>query len=92
MPVQHNFIRINQVDNGFQRPAQHLNRLIYNCPDTLISAESCIQHLIEIQAEGLLARALCHEIDHLDGIIYVDKMDHEIFDDDEEEAAPKEEK
>ena len=46
----------------------------------------------EITGEGLLARALCHEIDHLDGIIYVDKMDHEIFDDDEEEAAPKEEK
>ena len=40
----------------------------------------------EITGEGLLARALCHEIDHLDGIIYVDKMDHEIFDDDEEEA------
>ena len=53
LPVQHNFIRINQVDNGFQRPAQHFHRLIYNCPDTLISAESCIQHLIEIQAEGL---------------------------------------
>ncbi len=47
---------------------------------------------IEITGEGLLARALCHEIDHLDGIIYVDKMDHEIFDDDEEEAASKEEK
>ena len=40
----------------------------------------------EITGEGLLARALCHEIDHLDGIIYVDKMDHEIFDDDEEET------
>ena len=38
----------------------------------------------EITGEDLLARALCHEIDHLDGIIYVDKMDHEIFDDDEE--------
>ena len=53
LPVQHNFIRINQVDNGFQCPAQHFHRLIHNCPDTLISAESCIQHLIEIQAEGL---------------------------------------
>ena len=37
----------------------------------------------EITGEGLLARALCHEIDHLDGIMYVDKMDHEIFDDEE---------
>lgn len=34
----------------------------------------------EITGEGLLARALCHEIDHLDGVIYVDKMEYEIFD------------
>lgn len=28
---------------------------------------------IVIQGEGLLARALCHEIDHLDGILFIDK-------------------
>ena len=28
----------------------------------------------EITGEGMLAVCLCHEIDHLDGIIYVDKM------------------
>lgn len=28
---------------------------------------------VEILADGLLARALCHEIDHLDGILYMDK-------------------
>jgi len=38
----------------------------------------------EITGEGLMARALCHEIDHLDGIVYVDKMEYEIFDEDEE--------
>lgn len=38
----------------------------------------------EIEGEGLLARALCHEIDHLDGKLYIDVMDHEIFEDDEE--------
>ena len=26
-----------------------------------------------VQADGFLARAFCHECDHLDGIIYVDK-------------------
>ena len=26
-----------------------------------------------IRGEGLLARAFCHEIDHLDGILYIDK-------------------
>ena len=35
------------------------------------------------EGEGLLARAFCHEIDHLDGVLYIDKMDHEIFDDEE---------
>ena len=29
---------------------------------------------IEIDGEELLARAFCHEIDHLDGILYVDKV------------------
>ncbi len=28
----------------------------------------------EFEAEGFLARAVCHELDHLDGILYVDKM------------------
>ena len=28
-----------------------------------------------IEAEGLKARALCHEIDHLDGILYIDKVE-----------------
>ncbi|MGH4050496.1 MAG: peptide deformylase [Clostridium sp.] len=26
-----------------------------------------------IDAQGLLARAICHEIDHLDGILFIDK-------------------
>ena len=29
---------------------------------------------VEIEGEELLARAFCHEIDHLDGILYVDKV------------------
>jgi peptide deformylase len=28
----------------------------------------------EITGEELLARVLCHEIDHLDGILYIDKQ------------------
>ncbi len=28
----------------------------------------------EIEGEGLLARAFCHEIDHLNGILYFDKL------------------
>lgn len=29
----------------------------------------------EITGEGMLAKAFCHEIDHLDGIVFVDKVE-----------------
>ena len=29
---------------------------------------------IEVTGEGMLAVCLCHELDHLDGVLYVDKM------------------
>ena len=29
-----------------------------------------------VKAEGFLARAFCHEYDHLDGVIYVDKAEY----------------
>ncbi len=32
----------------------------------------------EMEGEGLLARAFCHEIDHLDGILYVEKVEGEL--------------
>ena len=35
---------------------------------------------IVLEGEGLLARAFCHEIDHLDGILYLDKMEGELQD------------
>lgn len=31
--------------------------------------------MFEIEGEELLARAFCHEIDHLDGILFVDKIE-----------------
>ncbi|MBN2796730.1 MAG: peptide deformylase [Clostridia bacterium] len=33
---------------------------------------------IIIEGEGLLSRALCHEIDHLNGILFTDKMIEEL--------------
>ena len=29
---------------------------------------------VELEGTGLLARAFCHEIDHLDGILFIDKL------------------
>jgi len=31
--------------------------------------------LVEISAQGLLARVLQHEIDHLDGVLFIDRLD-----------------
>lgn len=38
----------------------------------------------EYTGEGLLAQAMCHEIDHLDGGLFIDKVVEYIEDDDEE--------
>jgi peptide deformylase len=32
----------------------------------------------DLEGEGLLARAICHELDHLDGRLYIDVMDREL--------------
>lgn len=45
---------------------------------------------VELEGEGLLARAFCHEIDHLAGELYVDKTEdglHDVtYEEDEEET------
>lgn len=33
----------------------------------------------KLTAEGFFARAVCHELDHLDGVLYIDKAD-ELYD------------
>ena len=33
---------------------------------------------MELETEGFEARAICHEVDHLDGRLYVDVMDREL--------------
>lgn len=49
-----------------------------------VRAQNRNGEVFEATAEGFLARAFCHEIDHLDGVLYVDKMDREIFPDEEQ--------
>lgn len=34
---------------------------------------------VTIEAEEFLARALCHEYDHLNGILYIDKVEGELY-------------
>lgn len=44
----------------------------------------------EIEGEGLLARCICHELDHLDGHMYVEKVEGEIHDVEIEEETEEE--
>ena len=39
----------------------------------------------EIEGEGLLARAMLHEMDHLDGILYIDKVEGDLQNVEEEQ-------
>lgn len=41
----------------------------------VVRARSLSGRTFEVEAEGLLARALCHEIDHLNGKLFVDSAD-----------------
>ncbi|MCR4740421.1 MAG: peptide deformylase [Lachnospiraceae bacterium] len=50
---------------------------------------------IEVEGTGLKARALCHELEHLDGHLYVEKVEGELMNanelpDEEEEASEDE--
>lgn len=40
-----------------------------------------------LEAQGYLARAICHEVDHLKGQLYVDIMDEELFEEDDWEEV-----
>lgn len=40
-----------------------------------------------LTGDGLLARCIQHELDHLDGVLYVDRMDYEVFEEAEEGKA-----
>ena len=44
----------------------------------------------ELEAEGLLARAVCHECDHLDGIMYTEHVEGPLRDNDYQEDEEEE--
>ncbi len=43
-----------------------------------VRARTLEGEMIDIEATGLLARALQHEIDHLNGILFIDRMDSSV--------------
>ena len=44
---------------------------------------------MEIETEGFEARAICHELDHLDGTLYIDVMDRELTEEEIEGHIPE---
>lgn len=45
-----------------------------------VKAQDINMQEVIYEGEELLARALCHEIDHLDGHLYVEKVEGELYD------------
>ena len=45
---------------------------------------------VRIEGEELLARALCHELDHLEGVMYTEKVEGELYDAQSEEDGEDE--
>lgn len=39
-----------------------------------VTARTAAGEPVEIEADGWLARAICHEVDHLDGVLFVDHL------------------
>ena len=52
----------------------------------VVHAQNAQGEPIEVVGDEFYARAICHELDHLDGVLYVDIMERELFADDEENA------
>ena len=52
-----------------------------------VKVKACDENMQEFELEGeeLLARAICHECDHLDGIMYVRYVEGELFDTSDED-------
>ena len=63
------------VDTKKERPGGFVERPAY----IKVKALNYHGEVVEITAEGVLAIMLCHEIDHLDGIMFTDKLVSELY-------------
>ena len=51
-----------------------INGQIERAESTIVRAQNLEGDTVEIVASGLLARAIQHEVDHLNGILFIDRM------------------
>ena len=54
-----------------------------------VQAQDRKGNAFEFEAEGFFARAVCHELDHLDGRVYIDVMDRELTPEEIEGHVPE---
>jgi peptide deformylase len=50
------------------------NGVVYRPKKVIIKAQDRNGRFFKLTGHDLLARAICHEIDHLDGVLYIDKV------------------
>lgn len=55
-----------------------------------VEAQDRFGNSFTVSGEGLTARAFCHELDHLEGCLFLDKMDYEMTDEQLEEYYAEE--
>lgn len=67
------------------------NGIVPRAAHVVVTAQDRYGNDIVLEGEGLLARAFQHEIDHLDGILFIDKMTKEVNLAELQEMAEKEE-
>ncbi|HSM12583.1 MAG TPA: peptide deformylase, partial [Thermoanaerobaculia bacterium] len=64
----------SQVDDEGCLSIPGLTEKVVRPASIRVAAQSVTGEPFELEAEGYLARALCHEIDHLDGVLFVDRL------------------
>jgi peptide deformylase len=64
------------VDEGcLSVPGLYFKRLRY--PEAVVTGEDLDGNPVELSGAGIMAQALQHEMDHLDGHLYIDGLDKE---------------
>ena len=53
----------------------HLTANVRRATEIIVAAHIAAGDEVEIEAEGFEARCLLHEIDHLDGVLFLDRVD-----------------
>ena len=64
----------SQIDNEGCLSVKGQNGYVKRPEEVTVKALDRYGNEFVITGTGLLARAFCHEIDHLDGILYIDKI------------------